>query len=53
MLQAYEGHDADDGALPLHPSNVQQPGLEPVEASSEVAEDRDDGKFQDLFLQLT
>ena len=52
IFQAYEGYDADRGALPLHPSNVQQPALEPMEASSEVLDDRDDGKFQTLVLHI-
>ena len=53
VFQAFEGHDAGAGPLPLHPFNEQQPGLEPMEASSEVVEDRDDGKFQHLILHTT
>lgn len=40
--------DAGRGPLPLHPPNVQQPVLHPQDAPSEVPEDEDEGKFQDL-----
>lgn len=53
LFQGYEGHDADRGALPLHPSDVQQPALETMEASSEAIGDRDDGKFQDVVLHIS
>lgn len=40
--------DAGRGPLPLHPPNGQQPVLHPQDAPSEVPEDEDEGKFQDL-----
>ena len=52
VFQACEQHDADRGALPLHPPNVQQPALDPMEASSEVLEDKDEGKLQALVLHI-
>lgn len=53
VFQAYDGHDAEGGAMPLHPPDVQQPALDPMEVSSEAVGDRDDGKFQDPILHIS